>query len=426
MPDKLYSPIDALDAWFEPTSDKVRMVKVKKGKSVHFGQGKGQGQGRSGSGGAGGGLEVARQLAKKSPQVMVKISGGGKGMKDTHRHLDYISRNGQLELIDQDGRSLDNREEIKDLKEEWRALGVPEESEKRECFNVVLGMPAGTPPEALRKAAQDFAAQEFAGHKYVMALHEPGSDEKTKNPHVHICIVAAGEDGRRLNPRKADLRRWREGFAGALRERGVDAMATTRRQHLQRQGPEGFKSRKKREREASEPKKAEITTEAKRKRDVRKPNYEQPANRNYQRAAALYQSRNQESERGEATASIARMRNLPAGNLVSDKRTPEQRAAAMLLQQNAPHYLGRQNDAYPGMRRPRTVPNRAGTADEQRGLDLPERKKHFEAQLKEGARVLQAAAKDLKKTDPALAAALRKYAVDHVGVVSEKQRTQER
>ncbi|WP_375455492.1 hypothetical protein [uncultured Methylobacterium sp.] len=40
---------------------------------------------------------------------------------------------------------------------------------------------------------------------------------------------AAGYDGRRLNPRKAGLRHWREQFAQELRSRGVAAEATPRR-----------------------------------------------------------------------------------------------------------------------------------------------------------------------------------------------------
>ena len=38
-----------------------------------------------------------------------------------------------------------------------------------------------------------------------------------------------GRDGERLNPRKADLQLWRETFAAALRDRGVEAEATPRR-----------------------------------------------------------------------------------------------------------------------------------------------------------------------------------------------------
>jgi hypothetical protein len=32
-----------------------------------------------------------------------------------------------------------------------------------------------------------------------------------------------GFDGKRLNPRKAELRKWREDFALAMRDQGVDA-----------------------------------------------------------------------------------------------------------------------------------------------------------------------------------------------------------
>ena len=46
------------------------------------------------------------------------------------------------------------------------------------------------------------------------------------NPHVHISVRAESKHGKRLNPRKADLHRWRETFAERLREYGVEAEAT--------------------------------------------------------------------------------------------------------------------------------------------------------------------------------------------------------
>src|SRR5215212_6766934 len=46
------------------------------------------------------------------------------------------------------------------------------------------------------------------------------------NPHVHISVRAESMHGKRLNPRKADLQRWRETFAEKLRGRGIDAEAT--------------------------------------------------------------------------------------------------------------------------------------------------------------------------------------------------------
>jgi hypothetical protein len=70
-------------------------------------------------------------------------------------------------------------------------------------------------------AARQFANAELADHKYVMVLHDHQA-----NPHVHISVRAESKHGLRLNPRKADLHRWRETFAAKLRERGIEAEAT--------------------------------------------------------------------------------------------------------------------------------------------------------------------------------------------------------
>jgi hypothetical protein len=43
---------------------------------------------------------------------------------------------------------------------------------------------------------------------------------------VHLSVKAEAIDGKRLNPRKTDLHRWRETFAEKLRELGVEAEAT--------------------------------------------------------------------------------------------------------------------------------------------------------------------------------------------------------
>lgn len=45
------------------------------------------------------------------------------------------------------------------------------------------------------------------------------------NPHVYLAVRAEGRGGKRLNPRKRDLRRWREVFAEKLRGWGIEAEA---------------------------------------------------------------------------------------------------------------------------------------------------------------------------------------------------------
>ena len=167
-----------------------------------------------------------RAAARKAPEVMVKISGAGKGMRQVRAHLDYISRNGQLTLENENGELICGKQAVRDLAFEWQhsLLGIPEEGRRRETFNIVLSMPAGTDREAVRLAAAEFGRRQFGDDRlYAFVAHE---DEP--HPHVHLCVKVLGRDGTRLNPRKADLQLWREQFAEALRSHGVDACATPR------------------------------------------------------------------------------------------------------------------------------------------------------------------------------------------------------
>jgi hypothetical protein len=80
-------------------------------------------------------------------------------------------------------------------------------------------------PSRSRSPARAFAIETFGdNHDYVFVQH---LDDK--HPHVHLTVRSLGHDGRRLNPRKADLQAWRERFAAELRLRGIAAEATPRR-----------------------------------------------------------------------------------------------------------------------------------------------------------------------------------------------------
>jgi hypothetical protein len=160
---------------------------------------------------------------RRAPQVMVKVTGGGRGMKAIAAHLRYISKNGRLGIEDDRGVVEQGRNVLKDIERQWQYGGayIDEVGHRREAFNIMLSMPVGTDPQILQKAAREFAKIEFADHRYVMVLHTHQA-----NPHVHLSVKAESKHGKRLNPRKADLHRWRETFAERLREWGVDAEAT--------------------------------------------------------------------------------------------------------------------------------------------------------------------------------------------------------
>jgi hypothetical protein len=168
-------------------------------------------------------VRIRATVVRGAPQVMVKVTGGGRGMAAIAAHFRYISKQGRLPIEDDRGVVHEGKEGVHDLVEQWRHAGsrIAERSERREAFNLMLSMPAGTPAHGLQEAVRAFARTELWNHRYVMVLHTHQA-----NPHVHLAVRAEGKDGRRLSPRKADLRRWREVFAEKLRERGIEAEAS--------------------------------------------------------------------------------------------------------------------------------------------------------------------------------------------------------
>lgn len=166
---------------------------------------------------------IEATIVRRAPQVMVKVTGGGCGMRAIAAHFRYISKNGRLEMEDERGNVERGRAAVHELAEDWQFGGtlIAEFGERREAFNIMLSMPRGTDALIVQRAAREFAQAELADHKYVMVLHDHQA-----NPHVHLSVRAESKHGRRLNPRKADLQRWRETFAEKLRGWGVDAEAT--------------------------------------------------------------------------------------------------------------------------------------------------------------------------------------------------------
>ena len=165
-------------------------------------------------------------VVRRAPQVMVKVTGGGRGMAAIAAHFRYISKSGRLEFEDDRGVTREGKEALHDLAEQWRHGGsfIDGRSHRREAFNIMLSMQSGTDPVIVQRAAREFAQAELGDHRFVMVLHDHQA-----NPHVHLSVRAESRHGVRLNPRKADLQRWRETFAEKLRGWGIEAEATRQR-----------------------------------------------------------------------------------------------------------------------------------------------------------------------------------------------------
>jgi hypothetical protein len=177
-------------------------------------------------GGAGTRARLQR-LVRRAPEVMVKVTGRTRDPAHLAAHLAYITRNGRLAAEDRDGWPVAGRREVAELARDWWAAEALAGRRRDSPVSVglILSMPEGTDPLALRDAARAFARETFAdGRDYVLALHTD-----TPHPHVHLTVRALADDGRRLGVKKADLEAWRQAFARALRERRVEAEATPRR-----------------------------------------------------------------------------------------------------------------------------------------------------------------------------------------------------
>ncbi|MEY9365375.1 type IV secretory pathway VirD2 relaxase [Bradyrhizobium yuanmingense] len=168
------------------------------------------------------------RIVRRAPEVIVKITGRTKDVAHFKSHLAYITRNGELDAETEQGATLTGRSGLKDLQQRWEDDTGLDDNRRRDgslSINIILSMPAGTDAVAVKESARAFAIETFGdNHDYVFVQH---LDDK--HPHVHLTVRSLGHNGKRLNPRKADLQAWRERFAGELRLRGIAAEATPRR-----------------------------------------------------------------------------------------------------------------------------------------------------------------------------------------------------
>jgi hypothetical protein len=180
-------------------------------------------------------VEQVARTVRRAPEVIVKVSGGGTSAKGVVAHFKYLNRHPEFEIETDAGEHLRGRGPEKDLVKDWNLeldaaeaqsaySGRPGRKPVKLVHNIVLSMPAGTSPTGVLAASQAFAREQFAlKNRYAMVLH---TDQP--HPHVHLVVRAIGEQGERLNIRKATLRAWRSEFARRLRAQEISANAADR------------------------------------------------------------------------------------------------------------------------------------------------------------------------------------------------------
>ncbi len=164
------------------------------------------------------------RVVRRSPEVLVKVTGRKKGAKHLKAHLDYIGRHGDIRMETRDREEIVSKEDAQRIADEWSDPLYWRQGTSVSAVAMVFSMPEGTNPETVKQSVRE-AAELLIGdnHDWLMALHTD-----TPRPHVHLTVQAEGLDRKRFDPRREDLFRFREAFAAALRSRGVEAEATPR------------------------------------------------------------------------------------------------------------------------------------------------------------------------------------------------------
>ena len=163
-------------------------------------------------------IEQIRRTVRRAPEVMVKVTGGGKTVGAVacapviHQPAGRAGARDGRGTAGVEGGAEDTGQRLAS-----GALGrsIPQAagSDKpartvKLVHNIVLSMPAPTPPDKVLAAAKIFAREKFAlKHRYAMALHT-----HQQHPHVHLVVKAEDERRPALAYRQSHAARVARGF----------------------------------------------------------------------------------------------------------------------------------------------------------------------------------------------------------------------
>lgn len=180
-------------------------------------------------------------IVRHAPEVLVRInSRGPEGHGQnifSFTHLlsaaSYMSRNGKLEVEDNDGTVLQGKAALNSRLELWKCFSDMPSFEgngrkKQEATRIILSMPKGTDRTKFKDAVREWTQENLTGYDFLLAFHDD-----TQSPHAHILVRTQPQIGfeqsyPRFRVDKAGIQLMRESLARLLLERGVAANATRR------------------------------------------------------------------------------------------------------------------------------------------------------------------------------------------------------
>lgn len=140
------------------------------------------------------------------------------------------------EVRDDTGRLIGGATQAGDLiQKEWRK--ELHSRKGRDVMHLIVSARSGTDALAFEGAVREFLGEQFSGHRYVFAVHDPALDPKEmadggKRPHIHAhaIVTMRSEIGERIVTSPQLFREWRSLMADKAREEGIDMELTDRRE----------------------------------------------------------------------------------------------------------------------------------------------------------------------------------------------------
>jgi len=174
--------------------------------------------------------------AGRDVEARFRFQGYGNGVEWGTARVREVVAGAEGEVRDDTGKLIGDATQAGDLvQKEWR--GELHSRKGRDVMHLIVSARAGTDEAAFEAAVREFLGEQFAGHCYVFAVHDPALDPKEmaeggKRPHIHAhaIVTTRSETGDRIVTSPQVFREWRAVMAEKAREQGIDMELTDRRE----------------------------------------------------------------------------------------------------------------------------------------------------------------------------------------------------
>ena len=169
-----------------------------------------------------GSLSQRARASRGLPQAVFKISSYSHSAGAVWDRVNYVARDGEIEVEGPNGELLD-QEQLEEMVDEWSGETKAGQG-RRYAMSAVVSFPLGVGEEKATEAGRQFFQAAFAdNHDYVFAPHTDA-----KQFHVHVVVQAAGHDGKQIRLNRDDIQDLRMLLAEKAREQGIELDASPR------------------------------------------------------------------------------------------------------------------------------------------------------------------------------------------------------